>query len=285
MPRHGRFGAGWMLVAAVFFALLGVFVKTGSEAFSPLELLFYRTLFGALVLGGLAAVRRRSPWTPNLSGHVKRTLIGYVSMCCLFYALSRLPLSTAITLNYTSSLFFVLVCAVRLREPLDTRALLTLLLGFAGIVWLLRPTFSAALWFAGLIGLASGASAGLAVFQVRELGKMGEAPWRIVFWFFTLSTGIGAVVVLCSGGFHPVTAHNAGSLLGVGVSGLLGQLAMTRAYKEGRKFLVSSFAYMTVVFSVLLGALLWHESIGPSGVGAMALIILSGILAALRQRG
>jgi drug/metabolite transporter (DMT)-like permease len=281
--RQSGFGAGWMLVAAVFFALLGVFVKTGSHDFSPLELLFYRTLFGAVVLAAGAALRRQSPLTPNLGGHVKRTLIGYLSMCCLFYALSRLPLSTAITLNYTSSLFFVLVCTVKLKEPLELRSMLTLLLGFAGIVWLLQPTFNADLWLAGAIGLASGATAGLAVFQVRELGKMGEAPWRIVFWFFTLSSCMGWVVVHFWGGFHLVTLRNVGSLLGVGVSGLLAQLAMTRAYRDGQKFLVSSFAYMTVVFSVLLGALIWHEAIGWSGLAAMALIVISGVLSALRR--
>jgi drug/metabolite transporter (DMT)-like permease len=280
LPRS--LGAGWMLLAAGCFALLGVFVKQGSQHFYPLEILFYRTLFGALVLGVACLVRRTNPMTPNIVGHLKRTLIGYVSMCALFYVLSRLPLSTAITLNYTSSLFFVLVCAVRLKEPLEPRAMLALTLGFAGILWLLQPTFQASLWLAGLIGLASGASAGVAVYQVRELGKMGEAPWRVVFWFFALSSLIGWFVVYFSQGFHRLDWQSSGPLLGVGVSGLFGQLVMTRAYKEGSKFLVASFAYLTVVFSVLLGWLVWGDAIGWGAVCAMLLIVFSGVLAARR---
>lgn len=281
-PRHWRLGAGWMVVAALFFALLGVFVKQGSRYFGPLELLFYRTLFGALVLGALCLVRRENPWTAKLSGHVKRALIGYLSMCALFYALARLPLSTAITLNYTSSLFFVLVCVVKLREPMDVRSLLIVLLGFAGIVWLLHPTFRPDLWRAGVVGLSSGAFAGMAVFQVRELGRMGEAPWRIVFWFFTFSTLLGGGAVRLEGGFHPLVPAGIGPLVGVGVTGLLGQLAMTRAYKEGRKYLVSSLAYLTVVFSVLFGWWWWHDGIGWDGMAAMGLIVLSGLMAARR---
>lgn len=271
-----------MLIAAGFFALLGVFVKLGSADFYPLEMLFYRTLFGALVLGLGCVLRGENPMTPNITGHLKRTLIGYVSMCALFYALAKLPLSTAITLNYTSSLFFVLVCVLRLKEPLEPRATLALVLGFVGILWLLQPTFNATLWFAGLIGLVSGVSAGVAVFQVRELGKMGEAPWRVVFWFFTLSSIIGWFVVYFGQGFHQLTWQTCGSLFGVGLCGLLGQLAMTRAYKDGSKFLVASFAYLTVVFSVLLGWLLWGDAIGWGGFAAMALVVFSGVLAARR---
>jgi len=71
-------------------------------------------------------------------------------------------------------------------------------------------------------------------------------------------------------------------LLGVGVCGMLGQLAMTMAYKVGRKYMVASFAYLTVVFSALLGMLLWGDALGPDALLGMALIVGAGLLAALR---
>jgi S-adenosylmethionine uptake transporter len=107
-------------------------------------------------------------------------------MSALFYALTHLPLSTAVTLNYTSSLFFSLICVVKLKDKLSRPAALALGLGFLGIVLLLRPTFSSDQWLAGVVGLLSGVSAGFAVFQVRELGQMGEPSWRVVFWFSPL---------------------------------------------------------------------------------------------------
>ena len=184
--RQGRLGAGWMVVAALCFALMSMFVKLGAATFGSTELLFWRTAIGALTLGAAMAWRRQSPLTPHWRGHIKRSFVGYASMVALFYALTRSPLSTAVTLNYTSSLFFALLCVVKLKDRLTPRTGLALLLGFVGIVVLLRPTFSSAQWLAGLIGLTSGISAGYAVFQVRELGQMGSHPgkWCSGFRYF-----------------------------------------------------------------------------------------------------
>ncbi|MDN0084982.1 DMT family transporter [Crenobacter sp. SG2305] len=278
----GRLGAGWMVVASLFFALMSVCVKFGAASFGSVELLFYRTLFGALCLGAMMRWRGDAIVTPLWRGHLKRSVIGYGSMYLLFYAITHLPLATAVTLNYTSSLFFALVCLVRLREPLTRSTVAALVLGFAGIVLLLRPTISADAWFAAGMGLGSGACAGMALFQVRELGQMGEAPSRVVFWFFAISSLIGFVLIEAGQGFSPVTPVNVWPLLGVGLAGMLGQLAMTRAFKEGRKYLVASFAYLTVALTTLFGVLLWGDVLSFGGVLAIVLIIFSGLLAAQR---
>ncbi|GGY26413.1 DMT family transporter [Paludibacterium paludis] len=281
--RSGQSGSAWMVLAALAFALLSVFVKLGSRHFDPVELLFYRTLIGALGLALIMAWRRETPATPNWSGHLRRTLLGYLSMACLFFAVSRLPLATAVTLNYTSSLFFALTCMIVFREIPSRNVLVSLVVGFAGIVWLLRPTFSAQLWQAGLAGLMSGALAGVAVFQVRELGRMGESAERIVIWFFSLSTAIGAVLVLATGGFHPVAMSDLPVLFGIGASGLIGQLAMTQAYKVGRKYRVASLAYLCVAFSAVLGAWIWGDALTLSGLFAIGLIVAAGLLSGRRS--
>lgn len=66
----------------------------------------------------------------------------------------------------------------------------------------------------------------------------------------------------------------------MGLLGLLGQLAMTRAYKEGRKFVVSSLAYLTVVFSALLGLVFGGQLLSMTALLGMAMIIGCGMLAA-----
>ncbi len=281
--KTGRLGAGWMVVAALFFALMSLFVKLGGSRFGSVELLFWRTFIGAVVLGIGVRAQGLPLATPHCGGHLKRSFIGYLSMSALFYALTRLPLSTGVTLNYTSSLFFSLICMVHFRERMSRASALALLLGFVGIVLLLRPTFSSSLWFAGLIGLLSGVSAGFAVFQVRELGQMGEPSWRVVFWFFAIASVFGLVWLLIGPGFTPITWSNVGYLLGVGVFGMLGQLCMTRAYAEGRKYLVASFAYLTVVFSALLGMLVWGDALTLEAALAILLIVGSGLLAAIKK--
>ncbi|MGL6070145.1 DMT family transporter [Craterilacuibacter sp.] len=280
--REGRLGAGWMVLAALSFALMGVFVKIGARSFPSTELLFWRTLLGAIALSAVMWLRGQSPLTANFPAHLKRSSIGYVSMAMLFYALSHLPLSTAITLNYTSPLFFVLLCMLKLRDRPTPMLVLALALGFAGMVLLLKPGFDSDAWLATLIGLGSGVCAGLAVFQVRELGQLGEPSWRTVFWFFWIASGFGLLLLLCGPGFTTLSADNILPVLGIALFGLAGQLAMTRAYQEGRRFLVASLAYVTVVFSALFGAVLWGEPMGADSLLAITLVILSGVLAARR---
>lgn len=70
--KTGQLGAGWMVVASLLFALMGVFVKTGSAHFSAIELVFYRTLFGMLSIGVVVLARGQSLATRHFSAHLKR---------------------------------------------------------------------------------------------------------------------------------------------------------------------------------------------------------------------
>lgn len=274
-----RLGSGWMVIAALCFALMSFFAANLGTRFDSFEVLFYRTFVGLLVLLPPMLRRHDQLLTPHVGAHVKRSLMGYLSMAMLFYALAHLPLATAVTLNYTSSLSFAL-CFVLLRgERLSPPVLLALLLGFAGISFILRPSFDAGQWLPGLIGLGSGLCAGLAVFHVRELGELGEAPPVIVFWFFLLASLFGLGIVLLRGGFALPDLPALLQLIAVGLFGLWGQLAMTRAYKEGRKYLVSSLSYLTVVFSALLGVLLQGQALASSALTGMLLIVACGLLA------
>ncbi|MBW7565250.1 DMT family transporter [Chromobacterium subtsugae] len=276
-----RLGSGWMVVAAALFALMGLFVKLGAQQFSSTELVFWRTLIGVVALGGAALWRRERFATPLLRYHLQRGVIGYSSLLMSFYAIAHLPLATASTLTYTSPMFLALLSVVLLRERLPAQAMAGLALGFAGVALLLRPTLSGDAWFAGLMGLASGFLAGWSYLHVRELGRQGEAEWRVVFYFALIST-VGGVLLMCLERWHPVTLDNVGLLLGLGVSATLAQLAMTRAYKVGRKLAAANLSYLTVVFSSLIGALVWGDALSPASLLAMGLIVVSGMLASRR---
>ncbi|WP_083338969.1 DMT family transporter [Chromobacterium sphagni] len=270
-----------MVVAAALFALMGLFVKLGARHFSSTELVFWRTLIGAVALGGAALWRRERFPTPLLRYHLQRGVIGYVSLLLSFYAIAHLPLATATTLTYTSPMFLALLSVLLLKEKLPSRAVAGLALGFAGVALLLRPTLSGEVWFAGLMGLASGFLAGWSYLHVRELGRQGEAEWRVVFYFALIST-LGGLLLMLLERWHPVTADNVGLLLGLGVTATLAQLAMTRAYKVGRKLTAANLSYLTVVFSSLIGVWMWNDALSPSSLLAMALIVVSGMLAGRR---
>lgn len=274
-------GALWMVLAAGSFGLMGVFVKLAAATLGTVELVFWRTAFAVLLLGGNALLRRQSFATPLLARHLQRGLLGYVSLLCYFYGISHLPLSTAVTLNYTSPLFLALLSVILLHEKLAPPALLAMLLGFVGVALLLKPTLLGVGMWPGIIGLASGFLAGWSYLHVRELGQAGEAEWRTVFYFALIST-LGGLVLMLGQTWHPLTAANLPWVLGLGVTAMIAQLAMTRAYKVGRKLLVANLSYLTVVFSALFGVLVWQHVLSIGELAAMGLIILSGILASRR---
>jgi len=274
--------SSWMLVAAALFALMGVLVKHASANFSSAELVFYRSVFGLLAIGGVIAVQhgslRKPLATPYRRAHVWRGLSGFVALLLFFYAIARLPLATAVTLNYTAPLFLAALSAWWLHERHGRGLLGAVALGFVGIVLVLRPQLQDEAWLPALAGLVSGMLAAVAYVNVKQLGRLGEPEWRVVFYFTLLATlGGGAWMLLA--GFHRPQATDWPWLIGIGVTATLAQLALTRAYHRGRTLIVGALAYSTVAFSALYGLILFGEQPPLSAWLGMAVVALAGIWA------
>ncbi|GBG12648.1 uncharacterized protein NMK_0179 [Novimethylophilus kurashikiensis] len=266
-----------MLVAGIFFAVMGVCVKLGAARYSTAQLVFYRSLFGFLTILVITRAQNLPLATPRWQMHFSRSIVGFISMMMFFYAITKLPLATAITLNYTSPLFLAMITAMLMRVAINRILIAAMILGFIGVITLLNPTMQEDQWRASLIGLLSGAMAGWAYYQVTQLGRIGEPEWRTVFYFTLVSTlGSGAWMSLET--FHPLHAADLILLVSMGTSATLAQLAMTRAYRKGQPLVAGSLAYSTVVFASLFGIVLWGEVLSFDQWVAIALITSSGVL-------
>ena len=271
--------SSWMIVAGLLFGLMGVFVKLGAPYFSSAELVFYRSIIGLVVIFGIVRAQGLSLATPHVASHLWRGLSGFLALMLFFYAISALPLAAAITLNYTSPLFLALLLTLWLKENPHWRLIGAILLGFLGVILLLRPSLHPEQIKGGLMGLASGFLAGFAYLNVKQLGAMGEPEWRVVFYFTLFSTiGAGAWMLLHE--FHAVSWQTLPILIGLGTTATLAQLAMTRAYRIGNTLVVASLAYTTVIFASLFGILFWHEWLSPLSWLGIGLIVSSGVLSA-----
>jgi len=285
----------WMVLGAFFFATMAVCVKIASDWFSNPELIFYRGLVGMLLIGLLARSRGVPLATAYPAMHAWRSVVGVVSLGAWFYAIAHLPLATAMTLNYLSSVWiavFLVGGALLAWNPRRGAAaplrqgplVLTVLAGFAGVAMMLRPTIGQDQAFAGLIGLLSGLTAAFAYLQVMALGKLGEPELRTVFYFAVGSALAGGAGMLATG-LSPWDWHHALWLLPVGVLAALGQLCITRAFGQGATLVVANLQYAGIVFGALYSVLLFDDVIPPLGWAGMALICASGIAAtALRAR-
>lgn len=278
----------WMLVAAALFALMGACVKLAAAHYSIAEIVLYRALIGVLALAVYAHLTRRPLGSPVPWMHLRRGAIGTASLALWFFATTMLPLGTATALNYTSSLFlaaFAVGAALRTRQRLEAGRLAAVGLGFIGVLMLLQPSFSFGQWLGAAAGLASGLLSALAYRHVRELALHGEPEWRIVFYFSlsALALGLGGSLLT---GFSAHTPGGAALLAGVGITALLAQLAMTRAYSRGHVLLTAGLQYSSIAFAATLGVILFADRIALAGWIGMAIIIGSGVLATLfAQRG
>ncbi len=277
--RLPHLGSLWMLVAALGFGVMGALVKAGAQKFTNAELVFYRSIFGLASIYGYIAYHKLPLRTPVIGKQVSRAFVGLVSLALFFYAIAHLPLATAITLNYTSALFLAALTPFLLHEKPKPVLLGAIVLGFLGIMLLLKPSFSSQNTLAGALGLLSGFGASLAYVHVKQLGKLQEPDWRTVFYFTFIST-IASGLWMIFDHFSALRWQDLPLLLGLGVSATIGQLAMTRAYRTGQTLIVASLAYTTVIFATLLGVIFWQESLSASEYLAMGIIILSGIISA-----
>jgi S-adenosylmethionine uptake transporter len=279
----------WMVLASFFFASMAVCVKFASAWFNSAEQVFYRGLLGMLFMFVLARGQGVSLATRYAGMHAWRSLVGVLSLAAWFYAIAKLPIATAMTLNYMSSVWIAafLVGGSLLAwnprrnggPPLRQGTLvLTVLGGFAGVIMILQPTIDQEQAFAGLVGLLSGLTAAFAYMQVMALSKIGEPELRTVFYFAVGSTVAGGAWIALAG-VSPWNWQHALWLLPVGVLASLGQLCMTHAYSHGATLVVASLQYFGIVFGAIYSVHLFGDNIPPSGWAGMALIIASGIAA------
>ena len=283
-----------MLFASFAFALMGTCVKLAAEQYSVAQIVTVRGLVGVALLYLLVRTSSRSLRTPEPWSHLWRGLIGVFSLWLWFAAIARLPLATAVTLNYMSPIWTAVALVgialwrgQRAGHAIPWPLVGAILVSFIGVVLVLRPAFAADQWLGGLMALASGALAALAYLMVRRLSRKGEPEYRVVFYFSLLNVvaGLAGMLALPSGPpTHPASWSGPALLLGVGLTGTAGQLALTRAYRLGRTLVVANLQYSGIVFSSLLGGWIWGDAFHWTVWAGIAVILGSCIAAGLIGR-
>ena len=280
-----------MVLATLLFAAMGVCVKKAASEVSTAEIVFSRGLVGAVLIGALAwwqGLRLRTQ-VPML--HLWRGFAGVCALSLWFYTIGRLPLSTAVTLNYMSSVWMAVFLLLRQiwrrwsgrhHQAIPVPLLASILIGFVGVALVLRPTLQRDQWLEGVLGLVSGMLSAWAYLQVAQLGRAGEPEHRVVFYFSLFGTFAGLIM----GAGLSVSGHVAWRepspsvmvwLLGVGGFATLAQLAMTRAYARGQALVMASLQYLGIAHAFVLGVFLFDDPVHASAIAGMLLIIMAGI--------
>ena len=278
-----------MVGASLLFAVMGVCVKLASAHYGAGEIVLYRSLVGLVLMGALVQARGIGFRTQVPGMHFWRSLSGTTALCCWFYAIGGLPLATAMTLNYMSSVWIalflvggaVLLPADRPESRVDGRLVAAVLAGFVGVALVLRPTIDQQQVWHGLIGLGSGMIAAMAYLQVTALGRVGEPEARVVLYFSLSGVLMGAGFSLLTGGLHAHTLRGVLLLLAIGTLATAAQWMITRAYGTGATLGIAALQYLGIVFSFGFGVFIFNEQLTGLAAIGIGLIMAAGLAATL----
>lgn len=286
-------GARFMLLSALGFALMAVFVKLASQQGIPLmEIVAARALVSLLL--SVADVRRRNV---PLFGHNKRLLVaravvGTLALMCVYYAVTAMPLADATVLQYLHPMFTAVIAWLFLKERIQGATLLCIVLSLIGLLVIARPefVFGAAHGHIPLLALmaalAGAFGSAVAYVLVRKLNQTEDSAVIIFYFpFFALPFSL----LLLGDGFVMPQGAQWLTLLLVGVFTQIGQIGLTRAMQTETAGKATAFSYLQVIFAAVLGWLVFDEVpvlwtyIGGALILVGALVNLRGSRVDLRK--
>ena len=279
----------WMLFASFMFAAMGVCVKLASEIYTTSEIVLCRGVVGVTFLFCMIRLQGGSLKTGMPLAHLWRGFIGVISLWLWFYAIAKLPLATAMTLNYMAPIWIAVWLFTHgwwhAQNRIEWPLILAVFMSFVGVTLLLQPAFNSHLFGPTLVALTSSVLSAMAYMQVRKLGLAGEPEYRVVFYFSVGNLLAGVFGNILEAGAGPVVWHPVDSwykfvlLLGIGLSATAAQMAMTRAYRVGKTLVVANLQYTGIVFSSFWGVMVFNDSFDWHSWLGIAIILASGVAA------
>ncbi len=279
LPANIR-GAMWVILAAFLLTAMGAMVKEMARDIHSFQIVFFRCLFGALTLApfimraGMGALKTGRPFLL-----LARTLVGTLGMFCVFYSFQHMPLAEAVAIIFSRPLFAVALAIPFLGEVVGWRRAIAAVVGFSGVLIMVRPG-TAAFDPVALVALLGAFTAGAIAIIIKQLSRT-ESTTTIVVWF-AITGSIVSLVPALTVWVWP-TPEQWAWLVGIGVVGIAGQAALTRGFGTGETSFVTPFDYSRLVFATIFGIALFAEV--PDfwkAVGAL-IIVGSGYYIARRE--
>lgn len=247
-----------IVISAFCFALMNLFVRMAGDL-PAIQKSFFRN-FVAAIFAFIILTKNHVPLkfqNGNLKFLLLRSIFGTLGILCNFYAVDHLVLADASMLNKMSPFFVVVFSYLILKEKITLPQTLMVMGAFAGSLFVIKPTVSNMDLIPSLIGLCGGIGAGAAYTMVRKLGERGEKGPFIVFFFSTFSCLVTLPWLIFD--YHPMSLVQVGTLLLAGLAAAGGQFSITAAYCYAPAREISVYDYSQIVFSALLGFLVFGQ--------------------------
>jgi drug/metabolite transporter (DMT)-like permease len=265
-----------MLGAVAVFSTMDALIKHLSAGYSSLQIIFFRNLFAFLPLlpvlargGGLDLLR-----TQRLASHLGRAAMGLGAMVCFFTAFALMPLADVVAISLSAPIFVTAFSVPLLAERVGPRRWAAVLVGFIGVLVMVRPGGHGLVQLAALLPLGGAVLYALALIAMRKLGRTERAT-TTVFYFTLACTAISGVALPFV--WRTPDADGLVLLICVGLLGGSAQLLMTQALRLAPAAVVAPFDYSALIFSIGYGFLIWGEVPDWMLLVGAAIVIASGL--------
>jgi drug/metabolite transporter (DMT)-like permease len=260
VPASGPIaGIFWVTIAMALFAGLAAFSRAAMNAgLHPFEVVFLRNLFACLMLLPLLAWRGASLLrSTQLPLYGVRVLVSLFSMQAWFYALSLIPIGEVTAISFLAPVFGTLAAIFLLGERVRLRRWTAVIVGFLGAMIILRPGM-APLGLGQLLAVVSAMSQGLTVIMVKQL-TAADDPDKIVFLTNMMLLPLSLVPALFVWSWP--TLGMLVPVLGMGLTAVLGHIALVRGYAATEASLAMTFEFSRLPFTVAVAYLAFGELI------------------------
>lgn len=286
-------GIKYMLFASLLFAFMGAFAKQLSDSMSSLEVVFFRNVFGVLLI--LISIYKKplvqkggKPWLLIFRGTA-----GFIALLFFFYNIANIPLGEAMTFSKTSTIFSAIFAYIFIKEKLGVKGWLGIFVGFIGILFITNFDGSS-LDKTDWLGILCGVGAGLAYTSVRELRTYYDSR-TIVLSFMTIGTIGPMLLMLISevyvnekldfmlATFVMPQANDWIFIILLGIFATFAQIYMTKAYSVAKAGIIGTISYANIVFSIIIGLFLGDAFPDIWIILGIIFIVLSGILVSMKK--
>lgn len=279
-----------MLLSALISALNGATAKLLSQDLEALEIVFFRNLIGVVMI--LIALKKVPPILKG--GKLKllllRGLFGFSAMILFFYTITTIPLGVAITLNKTSPLFVSILAFWLLNEKVSSRAIIAIIIGFAGVILISKP-YGISFSYEHILGVLGGFMAASAYATIKTIKDIYDTR-VIMLSFMGLGTLIPFLLFLITPyvsvpnylnflfvDFVMPTSLSIWSLIiFMAVISTISQWLLTKAYSLSNASIIGVISYTNIPFAIGFGYVLGDAFPDFYTFLGISLIVLGGLL-------
>lgn len=273
-----------MLLAVGFFSLMDAVMKALGANYPPMQVAAMRGL-SALPLVCLYVVWRgqtRALWRVRWPLHLLRGLIGVLMLSLFAFAIRELALAEAYTIFFIAPLLITLLSIPILKERVRPTHWIAIAVGMLGVIIAMRPNQDAFFSLGALAVLAAASCYAISAIAGRVLSRT-DASVSLVFWMTSmLSVGAG---LLALPNWVPIAPAHGTLILALAITGFLGQLAITEAFRHGQASVVAPFEYTALAWGVGLDWALWRTVPDQYTLLGGAIIIASGLYLIRQEQG